>query len=90
MPSAGRATQSASQSATRHVLNVHGVADLLGVGERTVHAMRADGRLPEPIQIGPRSLRWFRDEVLAHLAEHAPRGGHAEPAHLARGRGEGA
>lgn len=83
---AGQASLPASGAATRQVLNVHGVAELLGKSERGVHELRAAGLLPEPIQLGPRSLRWFRDEVLAHLAEHAPRGGHAEPAQLARGR----
>jgi predicted DNA-binding transcriptional regulator AlpA len=77
--------QSAAQSA-RPVLNLHGVAELLGVSERRVHEMRAAGLLPEPIQVGPRALRWFRDELLSHLAATAPRGGMSEPAHLARSR----
>lgn len=81
--------ESASPSASRAVLSLRGVAELIGVSERTVHDMRASGRLPEPIQIGPRSLRWFRDEVLAHLAATAPRGGLREPAQLARRRGRG-
>jgi len=70
----------------RPVLNLHGVAELLGVSERRVHKLRAAGRLPEPIQVGPRALRWFRDEVLAHLATTAPRGGMREPEQLARSR----
>ena len=62
------------------------MAELLGVSERTVHDMRADGRLPAPIQIGPRSLRWFYAEVLEHLAANAKRGGLREPEQLVRGR----
>lgn len=85
-PIARHPAQAAAQSAAKPVLSVRDLSALLGKSERSIHELRAAGLLPEPIQLGARSLRWFRHEVLSHLAEHAPRGGHAEPAQLARGR----
>ncbi len=64
-------------------LNGKQTAALLGVSERKLAEMRAQGLLPAPIILGPRSLRFDRDALLAHLRSTAPRGGLAEPAHLA-------
>lgn len=40
--------------------SIREVAAGLGVSERTIRNMVADGRLPGPIRIGSRSVRWPR------------------------------
>jgi predicted DNA-binding transcriptional regulator AlpA len=69
---------------SRALLNISEVAQLLGVSERKVHALRAAGLLPEPVSLGPRALRWPVDELLDHVKRVAPRGGQQMPAHLRR------
>jgi predicted DNA-binding transcriptional regulator AlpA len=63
------------------------VADLLGVSRRTLHSLRAQDWFPAAIELGPRALRWHREELLAAVAARAPRVvKHAEPAQLATSR----
>ena len=40
------------------MLSAKKVAECLGVHVRTVWRWAAAGRIPEPIQIGPKSIRW--------------------------------
>jgi len=78
---------SASQSA--ELLTEAESAALLCVGVRKFHQLRKTAEwLPQPIALGPRCLRWSRAELLAALAERAPRVTvQAEPAHLQQSRG---
>lgn len=76
---------SAAQPATPVFLNLGQASKLLGVSERTFHELRHRGLVPEPIQLGPRALRWLRDELIEHARQAAPRGGMPMPKHLARG-----
>jgi predicted DNA-binding transcriptional regulator AlpA len=51
------------------VINVHEVAELLGVCVRSVWRMSQNGQIPGPIRLVPRILRWR----LADLREHLDR-----------------
>ena len=48
-----------------------GVAKLLSISKRHVHALNASGRLPRPIRLG-RSVRWRADEIRAWLDAGCP------------------
>jgi predicted DNA-binding transcriptional regulator AlpA len=54
------------------------VAGWLGVSRTTVKAWSADGRLPPPVRLGPRTQYYLVGELRAALArldtERAPRG----------------
>lgn len=68
-------------------LNKKQAAALLGVSLRSFEHIRSEGWLPAPIILSQRVLRWIRSEILAALAERAPRAhGVAEPAALAAAR----
>jgi predicted DNA-binding transcriptional regulator AlpA len=59
-------------------------ASLLGVSARTFADLRAADWMPEAIVLGPRSLRWSRDELIEAVCTRVPRARHqAIPAHLA-------
>lgn len=55
------------------LLNEGQVAELLGVSRRTVANLRSEAWFPPAIELGPRALRWHRDELLAAVAARAPR-----------------
>lgn len=60
---------------------------VLNVGERTMADLIGEPWMPTPIMLGPRLRRWPRDELLAAIAQRAPRASKgAEPAQLARAR----
>jgi len=63
----GMSTQTSQTTSERLALPVGEVAELLGVSERHVWQLAASGRLPKPIRLG-RSVRWLRDDLVAHLA----------------------
>lgn len=44
------------------MLDLHAVAKLLGIDERSVWRRVADGTLPKPVKIG-RSVRWFASDI---------------------------
>lgn len=46
----------------RTLLDRHEVADVLGVGTRTLHTWRQDGKFPPPVRIGYRPY-WRQAEV---------------------------
>jgi predicted DNA-binding transcriptional regulator AlpA len=69
------------------LLNLSQVADLLGVSTRQVHILRDQDWFPASIELGPRALRWHRDELLAAVAARAPRvTKREEPQRLAEAR----
>jgi predicted DNA-binding transcriptional regulator AlpA len=42
-------------------------AAVLGIGESTLHRYRAEGRLPEPVRVGGKLVRWPH-RVMAEIA----------------------
>lgn len=85
---ADRPRGSAALSTAPAFLNAHQAAALLGIGERKFAALRRAGLVPEAIELGPRALRWRRDELLEHVAATAPRVRvFAEPASLKAAKG---
>lgn len=71
------------------LLNEGQVAELLGVSRRTVHSLREQDWFPAAIELGPRALRWHRDELLLAVAARAPRVTKLqEPQQLAEARAE--
>ncbi len=62
-------------------------AKVLGVSERSSHEITSQPFFPRAIELGPRILRWNLQEVLAALADRAPRRTtRDEPAQLAAAR----
>lgn len=53
----------------RDMMNIHEVCELLRVSRTTLWRWRRDGVGPEPVQVGPRTLRYRRAEVEAYLRE---------------------
>ena len=48
------------------------LAALLNVSVRTIRTLDAAGKLPRPVKIGGRSVRWVASEIEAWLAAGAP------------------
>jgi len=48
---------------------------LFGVSRPTINAWARNGRLPAPLPLGPRTLRWPRDVILKHLEALQKKGG---------------
>ncbi len=84
---ASEARGSASRSGSA-LLSVREAAALLGVGERRFHQLRVEADwLPPPLVLGPRCLRWDRDELIAAARTRAPRQAQrVEPKSLLRAR----
>lgn len=49
------------------------VAGSLNISHATLHRWIASNGFPEPLQLGPRALRWRRGEIIAWI-ESRPRG----------------
>lgn len=45
------------------LLDTAAVAALLGVHTRTVERLRASGRMPRPIKLGTKAVRWDRRDI---------------------------
>lgn len=45
---------------------------MLGLSVRNIRALDASGKLPKPVRIGGRSVRWPVDEIRDWLAAGAP------------------
>ena len=73
------------------LLNEVQAAELLGIGRRKFHDVRQEPwfvAVCQAMVLGPRALRWYRDELL-EAAKNAPRiTKQAEPASLAGARAE--
>lgn len=61
------ATQPAPARTAPVYLTSSGVAKRLGASVSTVARMRADGRLPAPVTLGPKTFRWPLAEFIAWL-----------------------
>lgn len=69
------------------LLNEKQAAEFIGVSARKFHSLRSEPWFPLAIELGPRCLRWHRDELLASIAKGAPRVGvQAEPDQLKAAR----
>lgn len=76
-----------SPSLPPEYLTIRQACDLLGLGERRFHEIRDAEWMPRPVAFGARALRWSRTELLAAVANRAPRPEKAqEPAHLQAAR----
>lgn len=68
-------------------LNLKDAIAVLGISERKFHALRADGLIPPPLALGPRCLRWPRDELIEAVKRLAARQTtKAEPPQLVKAR----
>ncbi len=45
---------------------------MLGLSLRTIRAMDAAGKLPQPVKLSARSVRWIVSEIKSWLAAGAP------------------
>lgn len=45
------------------LMTIPQVADYLQVSVMTVYNMRRDGRLPAPVRLGAKSIRWDRQDI---------------------------
>ncbi|GAB6167486.1 hypothetical protein JCM19992_34860 [Thermostilla marina] len=52
---------------SRSLLTVKDVATALAVSPRTVWRWVSAGRLPQPIRLAPRTVRWRRQDIEAAL-----------------------
>lgn len=69
-------------------LNEAQAAALFGVSDRTFADLRHEAWMPDAMVLGPRSLRWSRDELIEALRQRAPRIKHQPmPSHLALAKG---
>lgn len=74
----------------RQFLSLGDVAEMLSVSTRRVHQLRAEDWFPQAIQLGPRQLRWNRDELVAAVTQRAQRiTSQQEPAALRDSRAKG-
>ena len=69
---AGAKSGKADRAQREPMLGVKDIARRLLVDVRTVHRMKDDGRLPQPIKLG-RMVRWCADEFEAWIAAGCPR-----------------
>ena len=53
------------------LLTVKEVAGLLKIHVRSVWRMAATGQIPEPIRLGPKTVRWRAVDLEAHLTRLA-------------------
>ena len=81
---------SAQQSASlppAEFLTIRQACALLGLGERRFHEIRNEPWMPRAVEFGPRALRYSRSELLAAIANRAPRRTEGtEPNHLQAAR----
>lgn len=54
-------------------ISARDVAAVLGVSLRRVQQLRQEPWFPQAVMLGPRQLRWNRDELIAAVAKRAPR-----------------
>ena len=63
-------------AAPRKVLRTHQVLELTNLKKGTLYRFVREVTFPQPIQLGPKLLGWFEDEVVTWL-ETRPRGLHS-------------
>ena len=60
-----------SPSSEPILLDSKEVANLLGVSHTTIWRMRCEGRLPAPIQVSSRLVKWRRSDILDWVDQQA-------------------
>jgi predicted DNA-binding transcriptional regulator AlpA len=50
------------------LVSAHQAARIIGISERTLHNFRKREDFPKPIVLGPRTVRWRRQEIEAWIA----------------------
>jgi prophage regulatory protein len=53
----------------QELIDVHGVAELLGCSPRTVWRLRSRGAIPQAVVLSPGVIRWRRATILRWLDE---------------------
>jgi excisionase family DNA binding protein len=53
------------------LLDVQEVANLLGIHRRTVWQMASAGRIPSPVHLSPRVVRWRLSDIEDHVQKLA-------------------
>lgn len=76
------------QAPMRRMLGFEEVRQKLGVSARKARYLIAEAWFPDPIELGPRCLRWVDAEIDEALAARAPRRPEpaSEPAQLLAGK----
>jgi predicted DNA-binding transcriptional regulator AlpA len=89
MQAAHRVTSQSAVSG-RVLMNFGQLQAKLNVSERTARKIIAEPWMCDPVELGPRALRWVESEVDEALALRAPRRPepHSEPVQLLRGKVE--
>ena len=64
------------------------IAALGGMSERKFNSLRAEGIVPDPLELGPRAPRWTHEDYLEILRRLPRRPLRQEPTTLAEGRRE--
>ena len=54
------------------LLDSNGVASLLKVNRKHVERLRAENLLPQPIELGPRTIRWRAADIDQWIADGCP------------------
>ena len=57
---------------TDRLLNRAEVQERCGIARTTIYRLMRTGQFPEPLQIGPRAVRWKESEI-AEFVESRPR-----------------
>ena len=75
------------KSAPRLLAAAPAAAAIYGVSLGTFHRLRREGRVPEPIELGPRCLRWVIADLQLAIADMPRKSvANAEPLQLAKAR----
>ena len=70
------------------LLTANDLAEMLQISERQIWRMRDTGRLPVPIELGPKNIRWPREEILDWIDAGCPKRQVWEARKPKAGRGE--
>lgn len=71
------------------LIDKHELGKLLGIGQRKLHEVLSQDWMPPGIELGPKCIRWNREEVAAALSQRAPRrAARSEPTELQQARAQ--
>ena len=48
---------------TIRLLNLRAVQQRVGLSRSQIYALKAQGRFPQPVKVGPRGVRWIEQEI---------------------------
>jgi predicted DNA-binding transcriptional regulator AlpA len=85
-PTANHPAQPTPDGIQPYLLTERQAAAFLQVGERTFAELRKEKWMPRPIQLGPRLLRFSREELIRAIAEMPRYEGRDEPSQLREAR----